>query len=320
MTNEPILQIKDLSVNFYIKNKLFAKPDVLSAVSGVSLSVNRGESYGLVGESGCGKTTLARAVLRLQNIERGDIFFNGRSITGLKGTKLKAVRRSMQMIFQDPFSSLNPRLEVWRLICEPLIISGARDNAAVKKRASELLEMVGLSDSDLYRHASDFSGGQRQRLVIARAIALNPEFVICDEPVSALDVSVHAQIINLLKNLQRELKLTYLFITHNLTLVKYFTDNMSVMYLGNIVEQGATAEIFKRPKHPYTKALTGAILTVGGSFDDGRELLQGDVTSPVNPPPGCRFFPRCRFACDKCREISPTLSGPPDHRFACWNP
>jgi oligopeptide/dipeptide ABC transporter ATP-binding protein len=296
---EELLRVKGLCVNFKVKNKLFGKPDVISAVHDVSFSINRGQSLGIVGESGCGKTTLANVFFGLVKPDSGEIFYKGRDLLKLSKPEFRALRTQMQIIFQDPYSSLNPRLQVWELIGEPLYIQGERNPELIKAQVLELLRMVGLSDEDMTRRAADFSGGQRQRIVIARALALNPAFLVCDEPLSALDVSIHAQICNLLLHLREKLNLTYLFISHNLTAIRYMTEQTAVMYLGRIVEYGATEKIFRRPCHPYTRALLSAALDIHAG-NTGLKLLKGEPASPVNAAPGCRFASRCDYAGPEC--------------------
>jgi ABC-type oligopeptide transport system ATPase subunit len=251
MNDGKLLELKSLSVNFKIKNKLFARADILSAVNNVSFSINRGETFALVGESGCGKTTLANAILGFEPPANGEIIFNGVTLNGESSKKdWRKARTGMQAVFQDPFGSLNPRFDVKTIVCEPMFLRGLHDEKALIRAAAELLVKVGLGENDLYRNIFEFSGGQRQRIAIARALSTRPELIICDEPTSALDVSVHSQICNLLKDLQREFNLTYLFISHNLALVKHISNRMAVMYLGQIMEYGSTEKIFAAPAHP----------------------------------------------------------------------
>lgn len=314
-----ILTMKNVSVHFPVKGGLpFLKRGVIQAVSDVSLTVQHGETFGIVGESGCGKTTLANAMIGMVKPTSGEVFFNGTDLNKLSRDEFKKTRRQMQMIFQDPFSSLNPRFNVYQIVSEPMFIRGEDDEEAMVQRVVELLELVGLSAEDLYRYPSDFSGGQRQRLGIARSISLNPSFLVCDEPVSALDVSIHAQILNLLVEIQERMKLTYVFISHNLADVKNICDRMAVMYLGKIMESGDSDKIFKRPLHPYTQALLGAVLDT--NFDEKREriILQGDIPSPINPPKGCRFWQRCPQAMQGCKTVPPEhLEVEADHFVAC---
>ena len=317
---EIILKTNDLTVDFKIKRNLFGKPDRLSAVQNANIEIRKGEIYGLVGESGCGKTTLANAILGFVPITSGSFEFFGHTIDSkTKASEWKDVRKHMQTVFQDPYSSLNARFTVWQLISEPLYIAGERDERVLRERAAALIEKVGLSLADLDRYVFEFSGGQRQRIAIARALVSNAEFIICDEPTSALDVSVHSQICNLLLDLREEYGLTYLFISHNLSLIKHITDHMSVMYLGEIMEGGATEEIFKDPRSPYTKALMSAIPEVKPKTQKERIILTGEARSPINPPPVCRFAGRCTNACDICRTQplpAPTAIGS-DHFVRC---
>lgn len=300
--SEIILKTRELTVDFKMKKSIFGKPDRLSAVQKANIEIRKGEIYGLVGESGCGKTTLANAILGFVPITSGAIECFGHTITAKSGqAEWKAVRRHMQTVFQDPYSSLNTRFAVWQLISEPLYIAGERNERVLRERAAELVEKVGLSRQDLDRYSFEFSGGQRQRVAIARALASNAELIICDEPTSALDVSVHSQICNLLLDLQEELGLTYLFISHNLSLIRHITEHMSVMYLGEIMESGATEEIFETPGTPYTKALISAIPEVNPTKQRERIFLSGEATSPINPSALCRFAPRCPQACEICR-------------------
>lgn len=318
----PLVRVENLKVYFPVKGGLpFAKKKVVKAVDGVSLEIMAGETYGLVGESGCGKSTLGNTILGMQKPTEGTVFFKGQDMNALNLREFKEMRRGMQMIFQDPFSSLNPRFDVYHIIAEPMQIRGGMTEKQMRERVSELLHLVGLSDADLPRYPSDFSGGQRQRIGIARAIALNPEFLVCDEPVSALDVSVHAQILNLLMDLQKELGMTYLFISHNLAVVKDICSQVAVMYLGSMMETGETKKIFQKPMHPYTRSLISAVLTVDVDNTSERMILEGDIPSPINTPPGCPFSTRCPYAKEQCRQIKPTLTKVEDGHFvACHFP
>ena len=298
---EIILKTNDLTVDFKVKNGLFRKSGRLSAVQNANLEIRRGEIYGLVGESGCGKTTLANALLGFVPITSGSFEAFGHTITPQsRPSDWSAVRRHMQTVFQDPYSSLNARLPIWQLISEPMYIAGERDERVLKDRAFSLVEKVGLSRSDLERYVFEFSGGQRQRVAIARALCSDAELIVCDEPTSALDVSVHAQICNLLLDLREEYGLTYLFISHNLSLIRHMTDHMAVMYLGEVLESGATEEIYAAPATPYTRALMSAIPEVNPTRVRERILLSGEARSPIDPPDLCRFAPRCPVACDRC--------------------
>lgn len=297
-----LLETNDLKVHFPMKNN---KRVVIKAVDGVSFKIPEGKTFGLVGESGCGKSTTARAIIRLYQPTAGEILFGGKNIAGLKGKELKGYRKNVQMVFQDPYASLNPRMTVNETIMDPMKIYQMGTKEEMQKRVYGLMELVGLDQRFARRYPHEFSGGQRQRIGIARALALNPQLVILDEPVSALDVSVQSQILNLLKDLQKELKLTYLFISHNLSVVDYMCENIAVMYLGRIVEQASREELFQNPKHPYTQALLSAIPSIDHQLTGEEEFLTGDIPSPSNPPSGCTFHPRCPHACDKCKKEPP---------------
>ncbi len=300
---EIILKTNDLTVDFKVKNRLFGKSDRLSAVHNASIEIHKGEIYGLVGESGCGKTTLANAVLGFIPITSGSFEICGQTVDSkTKASQWCKARKYMQTIFQDPYSSMNGRFTVQQIISEPLYIAGERDERVLRERSAELIEKVGLSHKDLDRYIFEFSGGQRQRIAIARALITNAKLIICDEPTSALDVSVHSQICNLLLNLRDEYELTYLFISHNLSLIKHITNRMSVMYLGEVMESGLTEEIFKNPATPYTKALMSAIPKVNSKVHKERIILSGEARSPINPPNLCRFVGRCPNVCDICHK------------------
>jgi oligopeptide transport system ATP-binding protein len=308
-----LCEIKNLCVDFKVKG--FGKSEVLSAVRNVSLGIRKGEIFALVGESGCGKTTVANAVLGFCPISSGEIEFNGFKLN--KDTDKKtwtAARRGMQAVFQDPFTSLNPRFDVRTILAEPLVLRGEYNGDAVLKR---IIERVGMREADLSRDVFEFSGGQRQRIAVARALVANPDLIVCDEPTSALDISVHSQICNLLLDLQEEYKITYLFISHNLGLVKHISKHMAVMYSGQIVESGGTEKIFENPTHPYTKALLSAIIETKPS-DKERIILKGEVASPINAPDTCRFYSRCGSACGACLERVQELKEiEKDHFCAC---
>ena len=312
--NEPILEVQRLKKYFR------TAAGFLHAVDDVSFSIGRGQTMGVVGESGCGKSTLGRTILQLHEPSAGKIFFSGREVTGLSKRAFKDVRPKMQMIFQDPYSSLNGRMTVSQLSAEPLIVNKfCRSSSEIDERVEEMMDTVGLAKRLALSYPHELDGGRRQRIGIARALILRPEFVVCDEPVSALDVSIQAQILNLLMDLQDRMGLTYLFITHDLSVVKHISDEIMVMYLGRCVEKAPAREIFLHPVHPYTKALLAAIpIPDISSKHKHRELLQGEVTSPVNPKPGCRFAARCPMADDRCRsgEI-PLMELRPGHFAAC---
>src|SRR5882724_2249762 len=304
----PLLDVKNLKVHFPVKHGLFGVKARLKAVDDVSLSVDAGETLGLVGESGCGKTTLGRAIIRLIEPTAGTVFFDGEKITNLNDGELRARRRSFQMVFQDPYGSLNPRILVQEIIGEALDVHRlANGSVARQKRIVELLGAVGLNADHAQRYPHEFSGGQRQRVGIARALAVCPKLIICDEPVSALDVSVQAQIINLLQDLQRQHGLAYLFIAHDLAVVEHISHRVAVMYLGKIVETGQAKEIVRAPKHPYAQALISAVPVVDPASKRQRIILPGDVPSPIDPPSGCPFHPRCPIAEARCRVEIPSL-------------
>lgn len=320
---EPILRVKNLKKYFPVKKKkLFEPKKFLKAVDGVSFEVYPGETLGLVGESGCGKTTLGRTILRLYEPDEGEINFDGRDIVKLRYSELKEFRRQAQIIFQDPYASLNPRMNVKQIIEEPLIIHGYPKSER-EKIVDEILEAVGLNPEHKFRYPHEFSGGQRQRISIGRTLALKPKLIVCDEPVSALDVSIQAQIINLLEELQDTYKLTYIFISHDLSVVRHISDRVAVMYLGKIVEIADKKSIYENPMHPYTVALLSAIPIPDPEKERARQriILKGDLPSPVNPPKGCRFHTRCFKAEDRCRTEEPELTElRPGHFVACFYP
>ncbi|MEI6756820.1 MAG: ATP-binding cassette domain-containing protein [Chlorobium sp.] len=304
-----LLSVSDLRVHFAgKKNGIMGKAVAIPVVNNVSFDVFKGETLGLVGESGCGKTTLGRALVRLgHSTVSGKIEFEGCDISTIGNRQFRSLRKKIQMIFQDPFGSLNPRLTVGQMLGEVLLVHGIARGSAARKRIEELLDVVGLSREYFNRYPHEFSGGQRQRIGIARALAVNPEFIICDEPVSALDVSIQSQIINLLKDLQRDLGLTYLFIAHDLSVVEYISDRVAVMYLGKIVEIADSTELYANPKHPYTKALLSAIPNPEPGAKKERILLNGDLPGPLNDLSGCTFHPRCPSATAECRLREPKL-------------
>ena len=309
-----LLRVNRLKKYFPVRRGVFRRiVGWVKAVDEVDFFIRVGETLGLVGESGCGKTTCARTILRLIEPTSGEVWFRskqlGKEVNVVKADKktMKLLRREMQIIFQDPYSSLNPRMTVGDIIGEPLVVHGLAKGEALRERVAELLEAVGLKPEHMRRYPHEFSGGQRQRIGIARALALNPQLVVCDEPVSALDVSIQAQILNLLEDLQDQFGLTYLFVAHDLSVVKHISDRVAVMYLGKIVELAETEELFLRPKHPYTEALLSAVPVPDPDYQAERIILQGDVPSPVNPPKGCRFHPRCSYAKDICGKETPEL-------------
>jgi len=305
----PLLEARHIVKHYPVRGGVFMKQTgSIKAVDGVSLTIHAGETIGLVGESGCGKTTFGRAILRLEEPSSGEILFQGRNILGCSRNEMQALRREMQIIFQDPFSSLNPRKTVAHIIGEPLQVHGVKRRAERNAQVLELLEVVGLSREHMRRYPHQFSGGQRQRIGVARALALKPKLVVCDEAVSALDVSIQAQVINLLKDLQADYGLTYLFISHDLSVVEHVSDRVAVMYLGLIVELAPSGVLYREPLHPYTQALLSAVPIPDPSLErPGRIILKGDVPNPIDPPPGCRFHPRCRHAQAVCSQSEPPL-------------
>ena len=322
-SNSPLLEVRNLSKHFPVRGGILGSTvGHVQAVDNVSFSINRGETLGLVGESGCGKSTLGRTILRLMEPSAGQVFFEGEDIAHLDAQAMRAMRRRMQIIFQDPYASLNPRMTVSTILEEPLKIHQlCATKMASQRRLYELLDYVQLPKEALYKYPHEFSGGQRQRISIARALAVHPQFIVCDESVSALDVSIQAQVINLLMDLQKELRLTYLFIAHDLKVVEFISHRVAVMYLGKIVEMAPAKAIYQSPCHPYTKALLSAIPIPDPNRARERILLQGDVPSPTAPPAGCHFHPRCWKATSQCQEVypSPTRQDK-DHTFCCFHP
>ncbi len=323
----PLLAVEDLKVHFPIRDGIiFERPvGAVHAVDGVTFAIRRGETFGLVGESGCGKSTTGRAITRLADITAGRIVFDGRDVTGVQGRDLRSLRRRMQIIFQDPYSSLNPRMTVGGIIGEPLLVHRVGDRRARDARVRELLEIVGLRQGFVNRYPHEFSGGQRQRIGIARALALQPDLVVADEPISALDVSIQAQVVNLLEDLQDEFHLTYLFIAHDLSVVRHISDRIGVMYLGWLVEVASSADLYASPLHPYSVALLSAVPIPDPEIESTRRriILMGDVPSPVNPPAGCRFHTRCWLrqqlgSPERCVAEEPVLREVlPGHAAAC---
>lgn len=314
MTNQTLVEVKNLTKHFPAAHK-----QVVRAVDDVSFVIQRGETLGLVGESGCGKTTVGRCLLRLIEPSGGEIRFDGRNLTEINRTELRGLRRKMQIIFQDPYSSLDPRMKVGQIIAEPLIVHNVGSKAEQREKVAELLRVVGLEPDYANRYPHQFSGGQRQRIGIARALALNPDFIVADEPVSALDVSVQAQVVNLLQDLQAQFGLTYLFISHGLAVVKHISSRVGVMYLGKLVELASADDIYEKPLHPYTQALLAAIPSpVPQAIKREVKKLGGDPPTPLNPPPGCRFHTRCPHTIERCKIEEPKLAEiAPGHWAAC---
>lgn len=318
-TDKEFLKVEHLKKYFVIEKSLLGKPlRYLKAVDDVSFTLEKGKTIGVVGESGCGKTTLGRTILKLYEPDGGKIFFEGTELTHLKKKQMRKFRTDMQLVFQDPYSSLPPRMTVGSLISEGVKVHKIVPKEQVHEYVMDIMTKCGLQPQYYDRYPHEFSGGQRQRICIARALAVNPKLVICDEPVSALDVSIQAQIINLLKELQKDMGLTYVFISHDLSVVKYVTDSVLVMYLGNMMEKGNTAEIFRNPLHPYTKALFSAVPVPNPDVKMNRIILQGDIPSPANPPKGCKFHTRCSSCMNVCRFVSPKYAEvEPEHFVAC---
>ena len=302
--SEPLLEVRNLKKYFPVQHGMFSSgKGFVHAVDGVSLTVEKGETFGLVGESGCGKSSLSRVILSLVKRDSGEILYKGKDVSALS----RSERAKMRMVFQNPFASLNPKERVFDAIAEPYRIAGGYSRAQIQEEVLKLMDLVGLSRGYAARYPHEFSGGQRQRIGIARALAMNPEFIVCDEPVSALDVSIQAQILNLLRDIQKELGLTYVFISHNLGVVKYISDRIAVMYLGKIIEVSEAKDLYAAPAHPYTQALLSAIPGAAEYLHIDRVLLQGDIPSPVNPPAGCRFCTRCPYAQERCAAVEPEM-------------
>lgn len=317
----PLLEVQNLKKYFPIKKGIISRTvGQVKAVDGLNLTIYEGETISLVGESGCGKSTTGRAIVQLDPQTEGKVIFKGKELSTLSSMELRKIRTDLQIIFQDPYSSLNPRKRIGDLLAEPLLAHKLADKSEVSRKVDDILEIVGLSKFHKSRYPHEFSGGQRQRIGIARALILQPKLIVCDEPVSALDVSIQAQVLNLLKDLQKEFQLTYLFIAHGLGVVKYISDRIAVMYLGKIVELAKTEDIFKNPRHPYTQALLHAYPIPNPQLRNReRIVMEGDVPSPANPPKGCSFHARCPLAQDICRSQAPALQGD-EHTVACHFP
>jgi oligopeptide transport system ATP-binding protein len=318
-----LIEVRDLKMYFPVTKGIIFQRQVgaVKAVDGVSFTIKKGETLGLVGESGCGKSTTGRAILQLHRPTAGEVLFQGTDLTKLHGEAMRRMRRKVQMIFQDPYASLNPRMTVGDIVGEPIKVHNLRQGKAVRERVQELLALVGLNPYFVNRYPHEFSGGQRQRIGVARALAVEPEFIVCDEPVSALDVSIQAQVINLLEDLQNKLGLTYLFIAHGLAVVKHISDRVAVMYLGRVVELAERSTLYEMPMHPYTQALLSAVMIPDPRVEKRRKriILEGDVPSPLNPPSGCHFHTRCPIAIEKCKvEDPPFLDYGGGHFAACW--
>jgi len=318
---ESILEVRDLKKHFPIKAGLLSKQvAAVKATDGVSFTIKTGETLGLVGESGCGKTTTSLTLLNLLDPTSGEVYFGGRNIFKMSRKERQKLRREMQIVFQDPFSSLNPRMTCYELIEEPLVINHHLKKSQRKERVLQTMKKVGLLPEDIYKYPHEFSGGQRQRLGIARALIVEPKFLVADEPVSSIDVSVRAQILNLIKDLRKEFNLTILLVSHDLCVVRYICDRVAVMYLGKLVELATTEELFNNPRHPYTNALLSAVPIPDPEARHKRIILSGEPPTPINPPPGCRFHPRCEYAKPICAEVEPTLTNigtVNEHYVAC---
>jgi oligopeptide/dipeptide ABC transporter ATP-binding protein len=316
--NSPLLDVKDLKKHFPIRSGFIKRQTkFVKAVDGITFSISEGETVGIVGESGCGKSTMGRTLLQLIEPTEGEVVFQGKNLVGLSHKEIREIRKDMQMVFQDPYSSLNPRLNVFEILSEPLTTHGIRDKQKRKEMISNILNVVGLNETQMFRYPHEFSGGQRQRIGIARALILQPKLIVLDEPVSALDVSIQSQIINLLQDLQEEFGLTYIFISHDLSVVYQLCNKICVMYLGKIVEMGDVDTLYENPRHPYTKSLLSAVPIPDPLHKKERIILKGDVPNPSAPPPGCAFAPRCPEVMDICQKVRPKLQGCADVQVAC---
>ena len=319
-SNQILLETKDLQKHFLVKDFFGRKKNAVKAVDGISFQIRRGETFGLVGESGCGKSTLGRTLIRMYEPTGGQILFDGQDITKLHGAELRPYHKRMQIIFQDPYSALDPHHNVEEIIREPMSLYTDDPKSVIDEQIAELLKKVGMKPDDMYKYAYEFSGGQRQRIGIARALAVKPEFLLCDEPISALDVSIQAQVVSMLEDLQQELGLTYLFVAHDLSMVRHISTRIGVMYLGKIVEIAESDELYDHPVHPYTEALLSAIPVADPrtARTSERKIIEGDLPSPMNVPSGCRFHTRCPYAKPECSQLEPSLTEvKPGHFAAC---
>lgn len=318
MQQQPLIEVKSLRKSFVTQKGFLGRSKQLRAVDGISFAIQPGETFSLVGESGCGKSTTGRLVTRLLTPSEGEIWFNGQNISHLNDNQMRPLRKEMQMVFQDPYASLNPRMKVKDLVAEPLLIHTKLSQQERNRVAGELLETVGLTSLHAERYAHEFSGGQRQRIGIARALSVRPSLIVADEPVSALDVSIQSQVLNLLQDLQEEYGLTYLFISHDLSVVEHISDRIGVMYLGTLVETAPKDVLYERPLHPYTQALLSSVPVPDPKLKKERIILKGDLPSPVNPPTGCRFHTRCPACMEICRKVEPVFKdAEPGHQVAC---